>query len=348
MSAETVGGSGWTQERINLLKNTVCPKGISNDEFALFLEQCKRSGLDPLLKEAFCVARRQNIGDRDRPNWVTKHEFQPSEAGMLARAERFPDYEGIQAAEVYGKDPISIDYGSGLVEHKVNPAQRSGGLVGAWARVQRRGKLAVVVWVDLGAVEQKTPLWGKMPATMVRKCARVAALRTAYPEAFGGLYVREEMPAEEFDDAPVSASPVGQTRPVLERAALPAKSSSTEASEVMSGMLKRAEPDAIPVTPPSDVAPPQSATAPAASEAAPVPTGIVGFGPAKGKAVTEITDDELSGTIDMAHEKLMEQPRAKWARAMRANLAEMEAEVERRIDAAKASQTNGQREPGED
>lgn len=347
MSAETQGNGGWNQERINLLKNTVCPKGISNDEFALFLEQCKRSGLDPLLKEAFCVARRQNIGDRDRPNWVTKHEFQPSEAGMLARAERFPDYEGIQAAEVYGKDPISIDYGSGLVEHKVNPAQRSGGLVGAWARVQRRGKLAVVVWVDLGAVEQKTPLWTKMPATMVRKCARVAALRTAYPEAFGGLYVREEMPAEEFDDAPVSAAPVGQTRPVLERTALPAKSASTEASEVMAGMLKRAEPEAVPVTAPREVAQTQAATAPAAS-ATPPAVGTVTFGPYKGKAASELSDEELSETIDLGNEKLMEQPKARWANAMRACMDDLEAEVGRRIDAAKAAQTPATRQPGED
>lgn len=345
MSAETQG-NGWTQERINLLKNTVCPKGISNDEFALFLEQCKRSGLDPLLKEAFCVARRQNIGDRDRPNWVTKHEFQPSEAGMLARAERFPDYEGIQAAEVYGKDPISIDYGSGLVEHKVNPAQRSGGLVGAWARVQRRGKLAVVVWVDLSAVEQTTPLWKKMPATMVRKCARVAALRTAYPEAFGGLYVREEMPAEEFEDAPVSASPVGQTRPVLERAALPAKSATTEASEVMAGMLKRAEPEAVPAVAPREVAQ-QAATAPATS-ATPPAAGTVTFGPYKGKAASELSDEELSETIDLGNEKLMEQPKARWANAMRACMDDLETEVGRRIDAAKAPQTNGSREPGED
>lgn len=348
MSAETQGNGGWNQERINLLKNTVCPKGISNDEFALFLEQCKRSGLDPLLKEAFCVARRQNIGDRDRPNWVTKHEFQPSEAGMLARAERFPDYEGIQAAEVYGKDPISIDYGSGLVEHKVNPAQRSGGLVGAWARVQRRGKLAVVVWVDLPAVEQKTPLWTKMPATMVRKCARVAALRTAYPEAFGGLYVREEMPAEEFDDAPANASPVGQTRPVLERAALPAKSASTEANEVVSGMLRRAEPEAAPVAAQRETAQAQAATTPAVSATPTSPVGIVTFGPHKGARVVEISDEQLSETLDLGNEKLMEQPKARWANAMRACMVELEAEVGRRIDASKAPQTNGSREPGED
>ena len=52
--------AGWSAERVELVKRTICPRGIGEDEFQLFIEQCKRSGLDPLLKEAFCVARRAN------------------------------------------------------------------------------------------------------------------------------------------------------------------------------------------------------------------------------------------------------------------------------------------------
>jgi phage recombination protein Bet len=207
----------WTPERIELVKRSICPKGISDDAFALFVEQCKRSGLDPLLKQAFCVERRQNIGNKERPNWVNKHEFQPAEAGMLARAEQFPGFEGITAAEVYAEDPIIIDYGVGTVEHRVNPAQRKGVLVGAWARVQRAGKVPLVVWVDFAAVNQPTPLWGKMPAVMCRKCARVAALRTAYPEAFGGMYVAGERP-DDVDTGEDVEVPAAVTR---EKPALP-------------------------------------------------------------------------------------------------------------------------------
>ncbi len=188
----------WTNERMELVKRTVCPKGISTDEFLLFAEQCQRSGLDPLLKEAFCVPRRANIGSKDKPQWITKHEFQPSEAGMLARAERFPDHEGCTAGAVYESDACEVDQGAGTVSHKFNPAKRTGRLIGAWGRVQRNGKLAVVVWLDMAGYVQDTPLWRKIPATMMEKCARVAALRKAYPSAFGGLYIREEMPAEEF------------------------------------------------------------------------------------------------------------------------------------------------------
>lgn len=182
----------WTKDRVELVKRTICPKGISDDAFALFMEQCKRSGLDPLLKEAFCVPRRAKVGDA----WIEQHVFQPAEAGMLSRAERFPDFKGVQASAVYAEDDILIDMGAGTVKHAFNPAKRKGQLVGAWARAERAGKLPVVVWVDFSGYVQQTPLWSKIPNTMIEKCARVAALRKAYPEAFGGLYIAEEMPEE--------------------------------------------------------------------------------------------------------------------------------------------------------
>jgi phage recombination protein Bet len=182
----------WTKDRVELVKRTICPKGISDDAFALFMEQCKRSGLDPLLKEAFCVPRRAKVGD----SWVEQHVFQPAEAGMLSRAERFPDFKGIQASAVHAEDEIIVDMGAGTVKHAFNPAKRKGQLVGAWARVEREGKLPVLVWVDFQGYVQQTPLWSKIPNTMIEKCARVAALRKAYPEAFGGLYIAEEMPEE--------------------------------------------------------------------------------------------------------------------------------------------------------
>jgi phage recombination protein Bet len=208
----------WTRERIDLVKRTVVPKGIPDDEFLLFIEQCKRSGLDPLIKEAYCVGRNFNFGTREKPQWGTKYEFQPSEAGMLARAHRFPDFEGIQAAAVYSEDEITMDFGRGTVVHTCNPVKRSGRLMGAWARVQVKGKLPVVVWLDLSGYQQQSPLWQKIPGTMVEKCARVGALRKAFPSAFGNLYIAEELPPE------VAGSPVAAAVEVAPPAALPAPS----------------------------------------------------------------------------------------------------------------------------
>lgn len=367
----------WSRERAELVRRTICPKGISEDEFALFIEQCKRSGLDPLLKEAFCVARRQNVGNRERPNWVTKYEFQPSEAGMLARAERFPDFRGIQASAVFAEDEIIVDQGKGEVVHRFNPAKRKGALVGAWSRVVRDGKLPVVVWLDFSGYVQQTPLWAKIPTTMIEKCARVAALRKAYPEAFGGLYVREEMPADAYEPEPHHEEPTpgGGPYEVLGARPGPVKASFPTLAPAAPAREEKPQPVTVTAQPPLNVdvpVPPAPApvaavetepggaanghgkkhghakAAPASNararaeeleekevvvEAAPRPKAsavVVAFGPYKGKTASELSDEELSETIDMANEKLMEQPKARWAKAMRENLAALEAETELR------------------
>lgn len=351
---EAASNNPWSRERVELIKRTICPKGIGEDEFALFIEQCKRSGLDPLLKEAFCVARRANTGTRERPNWTTRYEFQPSEAGMLARAERFPDFKGIQASAVYAEDEIIVDQGKGEVTHRFNPAKRKGSLAGAWSRVVREGKLPVVVWLDFSGYVQQSPLWSKIPTTMIEKCARVAALRKAYPEAFGGLYVREEMPAEEFVEVGAAhAAPVHAERSTPAAAAPHAAAAANDEAaegpyEVLGGQGRGAGKASFPA--PAEKAPAaraekgspaqrvidlQAAEGAEASEArahaGASSTTVVAFGPHKGRTAGELSDEELSETIELAHEKLMEQPKAKWAKAIRDNLTALEAETHLRF-----------------
>ncbi|MBN1205697.1 MAG: recombinase RecT, partial [Myxococcaceae bacterium] len=268
--------------------------------------------------------------------WVTRYEFQPSEAGMLARAERFPDFKGIQASAVYAEDEIIVDQGKGEVVHRFNPAKRKGALVGAWARVVREGKLPVVVWLDFAGYVQQTPLWAKIPTTMIEKCARVAALRKAYPEAFGGLYVREEMPAEEYEPAtaleepaPATGSgayevlggkpgPVKASFPPLPGAAKEEKAGSGAAQLGMDVQAPASTPREEPAAPTAEAPRPRSSAT------------VVAFGPYKGKTASELSDEELSETIELAQEKLLEQPKARWAKAMRENLAALEAETELR------------------
>lgn len=163
-----------------------------------------------MLKEIFCVPRRKNVGDKQSPKWITIHEAQPSEAGMLTRAEKFPDFRGITAAAVYAQDKISIDAGAQTVAHSFNPVGNRGALLGAWACVEREGRKPVLVWLALDGYKQASPLWDKIPGTMTEKCARVAVLRKAYPGPFGGLYIKEETPAEEF---PVQASTTAPPEP---------------------------------------------------------------------------------------------------------------------------------------
>ncbi|HYH96897.1 hypothetical protein [Hyalangium sp.] len=64
---------------------------------------------------------------------------------------------------------------------------------------------------------------------------------------------------------------------------------------------------------------------------------IVAFGPHRGKMISELSDDALSGTIDLGNKKLMEEPSAKWAPMVRDNLAALETMAKQRGLAPKAA-----------
>ncbi|SDE53559.1 ERF superfamily protein [Myxococcus virescens] len=69
-----------------------------------------------------------------------------------------------------------------------------------------------------------------------------------------------------------------------------------------------------------------------------------GFGPWKNQPISSMTDGELNAAVDMANEKLLEEPKAQWAPAMEANRDLLLAEISRR---GMLAAQNG-REPGSD
>lgn len=202
---DTLYNAKWTRAVVDVVRKMKVPKGCTDEEFFVFMQQCVQSGLNPLLGHAYCVPRRTNIGSKDKPNWVTNHVFQPAIDGMRARAAEFPDFISTNAMAVYANDLITIDGGKGDVSHKMNPI-KPGALVGAWGRVERRGAVPTVVWLPVTARSGDSNFWRADAGGMLAKCAEALALRKAYPVAFGGMHVAEEMTAE--DVAPSRAEVV--------------------------------------------------------------------------------------------------------------------------------------------
>lgn len=325
----------WTPERINLIKTQICPAGATDDEFAVFLEIAKRAQMDPLMKECFLVKRRLKIdsGKLDGRGqaievWVTKHEFQPAEQGMEARADRFDDFMGIQGAAYYSKDTIKIDEANGKVEHIYNASADRGTLIGAWAISHRRGRATHVVDVKLEERIQKDSqgnarsTW-RNPKTMIEKCARMASLRISYPNVFSGMFIEGEMPADN-DERDVTP----------ERTVEQEAHGGTTRTERAAAQIEQRASQAKPL-------PPRTVDAPKPSDGP-----VVRFGTHKNRVISTLTVEELQEIKGKAETALVKTPDAAWAPELRQNFAEVQEELHRKLQATPPKQP--EREPGAD
>lgn len=186
---DTLVNAEWPRTIIEVVRQQVAPKGIPEAEFYVFMKKAQQSGLNPLTGEVYCIPRNTKGPDGKS---VTIHTFQPSAEGMRTRAGRFPDFLGCDGGAVYEKDLVTMDQGKGEISHKSNPAAPRGNLRGAWGRVTKKDGSRFLVWLPVGSRSGNSQFWTQDPGSMLRKCAIVAALREAYPVAFGGVFAREE------------------------------------------------------------------------------------------------------------------------------------------------------------
>lgn len=189
MSAELAVRQEFTSEQVDLIKRTVA-NSATNDELAIFLHQCQRTGLDPLAKQIHFVKR------------SGKMAIQTAIDGYRLIADRTGKYAG-------NDDPTFSDE-----DAKGFPGKAS---VTVWKMVGgvRCPFTATARWDEYFPGEQQGFMWKKMPHVMLGKCAEALALRKAFPQELSGVYTNEEME---------QAGP-GDVRPQVEteRPAIPAK-----------------------------------------------------------------------------------------------------------------------------
>ena len=158
-----------TSDQVDLVKRTIA-RGASNDELQLFLHQCKRTGLDPFSRQIYWI-KRGNSGTT-----------QVSIDGFRVIAARSGELDG-QECHWCGEDG---DWKDVWLSKSAPAACR--------VLVYRKGCSKPFSGVaNFAAYSAGGNMWGKMPATMLAKCAESLALRKAFPQELSGLYTSEEM-----------------------------------------------------------------------------------------------------------------------------------------------------------
>lgn len=171
-----VVGNNFNQEKINLIKSTVAQN--ANDlELQLFIEQCKRTGLDPITRQIYFM---KNDG---------KVQIQVSIDGFRLIAERSGDYAGQTPAQWCGDDGNWKD----VWLSKIPPRACR---VGVWKKNFKEPLYAIALYDEYAQKKKDgSPafMWSKMPALMLSKVAESLALRRAFPNDLSGLYTPDEM-----------------------------------------------------------------------------------------------------------------------------------------------------------
>lgn len=160
---------GFTNDQVGLIKRTVA-KDATDDELALFLHQCKKTGLDPLAKQIY-FQKRKNFKGESLMTIITAID------GYRLVAHRTGVYAGL--------DPTVFDNEDSPKKATVTVYKIVAGL--------RCPFTATARWDQYYPGDKAGFMWVKMPHLMLEKCAEALALRKAFPSELSGVYTAEEM-----------------------------------------------------------------------------------------------------------------------------------------------------------
>jgi phage recombination protein Bet len=155
-----------TRDQLDLIKQTVAI-GATDAELKLYLYDCARRGVHPLDGLVHFTKR----GGRYRP--VVGIDY------LRGRAH--------DTGEVAGIDDVIFDKEAHTATVTVYRLTR--GTRYAYTATARYGEYVP----EAGPNGRGDVMWRRMPHVMLGKCAEALALRKAFPQQLGGLYVKEEL-----------------------------------------------------------------------------------------------------------------------------------------------------------
>jgi len=166
----------YDKAQLDLVRRTCAPKA-SDDEFAMFMDIVRRTGLNPLTGEVWCVKYdAKNPQDKQKPAQIFV-----GKDGYVKRASSFDVYDGYDDGYY---DDKGDEFTAPIPSKKI---------IGAWCKVYRKDRSKPTQsYVLLSEYDQHQSLWNKKKFWLIKKVAIAQAHRAAFLSDFSGTYDESE------------------------------------------------------------------------------------------------------------------------------------------------------------
>ncbi|PEJ46937.1 hypothetical protein CN692_25475 [Bacillus sp. AFS002410] len=194
-STQAVVGT-FTQTELDTLKHTIAV-GTSNEQFALFVQTCVNSGLNPFLNQIYCIV------------YGGKMSIQVAVEGVLALARKQQGFRGVDVELVHENDDFKYNPASKEITHSVGFPR--GKVIGGYAVAKKEGFTDVVTIMEVNEVEHMTKgnnknMWTNYFNDMFKKHIMKRAAKLQY-----GIEIAED---EQISSSPVEEATSGYRKEI--------------------------------------------------------------------------------------------------------------------------------------